>query len=107
MKYLNNKVLLPRLEYRALICLLDKRTCDKVHQPVLRLAKWKADIALTATNSITNYKELLGIKSLWQRHTEQMLAEWVIRINDTGVLGQSTRLRLKKAQQKICSPKPI
>ena len=31
MKYLKNKVLLPQLEYRVLICLLDKRTCDKIH----------------------------------------------------------------------------
>ena len=36
-----------------------------------------------------------------------MLAKWIIRINDSGVLGQSTRLRLKKAQQEIYSPKPI
>ncbi|CAG8676896.1 3565_t:CDS:2, partial [Paraglomus brasilianum] len=60
-----------------------KQTYDKVHQPVLILANWKAEIASTAANSITNHKELLG------------------------VLGQSTRLRLKKAQQEICSPKPI
>src|SRR5260363_364187 len=59
MKYLNNKVMLPQLEYRALICLLDKRACDKIHQPVLRFAKWKAGIASTMANSITNHKELL------------------------------------------------
>ena len=58
-------------------------------------------------NSITSYKELLDIKSFWQRHTEHMLAEWIIRINDPGILGQSTLLRIKKAQQDLCSPKPI
>ena len=30
-KYLNNKVLLSRLEYRANLCLIDKKTCDKIH----------------------------------------------------------------------------
>src|SRR5260363_169676 len=67
MKYLNNKVLLPHLEYMVLICLLNKRTCNRIHQPDLRLAKWKADITSIASNSITNHKELLGIKGLWQR----------------------------------------
>ena len=74
-KYLNNKVLLPRLEYRSMIFLWSKQICDKIHQPMLRLAKWKTDLASTCPNASVIYKEMLRIRTFWQRHTEHMITE--------------------------------
>jgi exonuclease III len=106
-KYLNNMVLLPRLEYRSMIFLWTKRACDKIHQPMLRLAKWKAGLASTCSNALLTHKDLLGFRSFWQRHTESMITEWMVRLNDSEVLGQTCLLRLREAQLEACDPDSI
>ena len=51
-KYINNVVVLPRAEYKLNMVMLSKHECDKLHQPVIRIAKWKAELASTASNTI-------------------------------------------------------
>jgi hypothetical protein len=106
-KYLNNRVLLPRLEYKSMIYLWSKQVCDRIHQPMIRLAKWKSDLASTCSNALIVHEDLLGVRSFWQRHTEHMISEWLIRINDSNLLGQTCHLRLREAQLEICDPDPI
>jgi ribonuclease HI/exonuclease III len=106
-KYLNNKVLLPRLEYRSMIYLWPKKICDKIHQPMLRVAKWKAGLASTCSNATIIHDDLLGIRTFWQRHIEHMLAEWLIRVNCKETVGQTCLLRLREAQLEACDPDPI
>ena len=74
-KYLNNKVLLPRLEYRSMIYLWSKQICDRIHQPMLRIAKWKSNLISTCSNALIIHEDILGIRSFWQRHSEQMISE--------------------------------
>jgi exonuclease III len=106
-KYLNNKVLLPRLEYRSMIYLWSKKICDKIHQPMLRLAKWKAGLASTCSNATIIHEDLLGIRTFWQRHIEYMFSEWLIRVNSKEIIGQTCLLRLREAQLEACDPDPI
>ncbi len=106
-KYLNNKVLLPRLEYRLMTTHLNKDTCDNLYQPIIRLAKRKTGIASSAANILMINEDLIGIKTLWQKHIEQSITEWTIRINDKNLLGQTTRGRLRQAQIDLLSTEPI
>ena len=62
--YINNAVLIPALEYRLIISCLSKAQCDKIHQPMLRLAKWKMSIPSTAANAIPKHPEIVNFKSL-------------------------------------------
>jgi hypothetical protein len=90
-----------------MIHLWTKKICDQIHQPMLHLAKWKSDLVSTCANASIIHEDLLGIRSFWQRHTEQMMSEWMIRINDPNLLGQTVLLRLREAQMDLCEPKPI
>ena len=106
-KYINNVVVLPRAEYKLNMVMLSKHECDKLHQPVIRIAKWKAELASTASNTIPLQKDIWGINSLWQQHTEHMISEWVIRINNPNLVGDLTRMRLRDAQLLLRSTVPI
>ena len=90
-------VLLPRIEYKAMVELLPKNVCDKLHQAMIKLAKQKAQLTSTAPNCIVASTDFIGIKPLWDRHTEHNITEWLIRINDIGLLAKTTMLKMKKA----------
>jgi len=106
-KYLNNMVLLPRIEYKAMTNLLRRSVCEAIHQPMMRLAKWKAQLVSTAPNCLVANPDFIGMKTFWDRHTEHAITEWSVRINDSGLLGKTTMLRLKEAQLEHCNPSPI
>ena len=53
------------------------------------------------------HEDLLGVRSFWQKHTEHMISEWLIRINDSNLLGQTCHLKLREAQLELCDPDPI
>jgi len=86
---------------------LNKDTCDNLHQLIIRLAKRKIGIASLAANILMINEDLIGIKVLWQKHIEQSITEWTIRINDKNLLGQTTRGRLRQAQIDLLSTEPI
>ena len=86
---------------------LNKNTYDNLHQLIIRLAKRKIGIASSAANILMINEDLIGIKALWQKHIEQSITEWTIRINDENLLGQTTRGRLRQAQIDLLSTEPI
>ena len=49
--YINNMVLLPKLEYLLANVCLKKKSCDAIHQPMLRLMKWKLELPSTCANA--------------------------------------------------------
>src|SRR5260363_80681 len=105
--YINNAVLIPMLEYRLLLSCLNKNQCDKIHQPMVQLTKWKMSMPSTTANAITKHPEVLNFKSLWNRHMEHHFSELFVRLNTTGLLEKSTVKRLKQGQLKAGSIKCI
>ena len=101
--YINNAVLIPALEYRLMISCLSKAQCDKIHQPMLHLAKWKMSIPSTAANAIPKHPEIVNFKSLWNRHIEHHFTELLVRLNTNGPLEKSIVIRLKQGQLKAGS----
>src|SRR6266487_4073715 len=96
--YLNNSVLLPSIEYRLQTIFLTKSTCDKIQRPIWILIKNKLELASTTASSICNHIGFLGLRSIWQNQIVHQFIELTIRLNKKGILGITTRLRLKEGQ---------
>src|SRR5437762_6723172 len=62
--YINNMVLLSKLEYLLANVCLKKKSCDTIHQPMLRLIKWKLELPSTCTNATLWHREIFGVISL-------------------------------------------
>ena len=106
-KYLINKVLIPRLEYRLMITALKNKVCEKLFRPVVQLAKRKFQLPSTTPNCLMFHEDIIGIKRLWERYTEHHITEWLIRLNEGGLVTQTTIGRLNQAQIDMLSSKPI
>ena len=76
--YINNIVLLPRLEYILSNILIDKNRCDTIYQLFIRVLKQKAELLITCANATILYKEIFGVMSLWQKHIEYHISELFI-----------------------------
>ena len=96
--YINNMVLLLKLEYLLANVCLRKRNCDAIHQPMVRLLKWKMELPSTCANATLLHKEVFGVMSLWQKHIEHQISELFVRINTDGLVGKTTIIRLKQFQ---------
>ena len=106
-KYLINKVLIPRLEYRLMITALKNKVCEKLFRPVVQLAKRKFQLPSTTPNCLMFHEDIIGIKRLWERYTEHHITEWLIRLNGGGLVTQTTIGRLNQIQIDMLSFKPI
>src|SRR5260363_252646 len=98
MAYINNVVLLPRLEYRLQHCILSRKNCEKIQSPLLMLIKNKAGMTYTAPNATLMHANIVGVKSLWQNQLAHHFTEITARLNNKGDLGQVVWMRLKQAQ---------
>ena len=96
--YINNMVLLPKLEYILANIIIDKKRCDSIYQPFIRLLKQKAKLPITCANATIFYKEIFGVMSLWQKHAEHHISELFIWINSCNLLEDTTNMRLKQYQ---------
>ena len=91
-------ILLPKLEYLLANVCLKKKSCNSIHQPMLRLIKWKLELLSTCANATLWHKEIFGVVSLWQKHIEHYISELFIRINSNGIVGITILMRLKQFQ---------
>ena len=105
--YINNKVLIPRLEYRLQCCLMPQNMCKKIHRPMLMLIKSKANLASTITDGTLTHKNLTGVRTLWQSQVAHHFTELATRLNDRDAVGQTTWLRLRQSQLNCKSIKSI
>ena len=62
--YINNRVLLPRLEYRLQHSVLLREQCDRLQSPLVQLIKNKSDLAITSANTILAHKNIAELKTI-------------------------------------------
>jgi exonuclease III/ribonuclease HI len=99
--YINNKVLLARIEYWTKISYISESNCKKLHNKFIRLIKNKMRIAANANNNIFNHQGLVGATALYQQLRSAQFAEFIIRINSHDWDGISTRIILRKTQLRL------
>ena len=107
MVYINNMVLLPRIEFRAQLKILSKQCCDQLQSPILKLIKNKARMPSTTPNALVMHKKIVGLQSIWQRQVAHHFTELLVRLNNEQEIGIATWLRLKKAQIDLRSYKCV
>ena len=57
-------VLLLKLEYLLANICIKKKSCGTIHQPMLRLIKWKLELPSICANITLWHKEIFGVISL-------------------------------------------
>ena len=62
--YINNRVLISRIEYRAQSMVLNRITCKRIHSNFLKLLKSKCGLATNTTNRVLNHKNITGVQLL-------------------------------------------
>src|SRR5260364_67471 len=98
MAYINNVVLLPRLEYRLQHCILSQGNCEKLQSPILMLIKNKAGMMHTTPNATMTHSNIVRVKSMWQNQLAHHFTKITARLNNKEDLGQAVWMRLKQAQ---------
>src|SRR5260363_107771 len=98
MIYINNRILLPRIEYRMQHCLLSRNTCDRLQSSIWKTIKNKANMAITVANSVLTHKHIAGQRSIWQNQMSHHMTELRVRMNDATCIGRATWLRIKQGQ---------
>jgi ribonuclease HI len=102
--YVFNAVIIPRIEYRTNLTVLDEKSCDKLQAPIRRLLRHKSNLANTLPNAILWTKEIYGLLDIYNRCIEQQTANLIINLNDCGKLGKLMDIRVAQLQIKEWLP---
>lgn len=99
--YVNNKVIIPRIEYRAKLVYLNEAEATEMQRPVFRIYKHTMGCASTIPNIIITHSALGGVKTISSMVIEHHFTEFNIRLNDQKWLGLTTWARLLTTQRKL------
>ncbi|PKK63904.1 hypothetical protein RhiirC2_716644 [Rhizophagus irregularis] len=95
--YVNNVVLMARLEYWLKCTFLTQNQCRTLHNCMILLLKQKMRITKSANNNIFTHQGLVGMTSLLQHLRTAQYADFIVRINSQEWNGISTRIILRNA----------
>src|SRR5215213_437953 len=106
--YLWNMVVIPRLEYRSQITVLNQQQCNRIVSPFRRFFKNKLNMAITAPNAILENTLIYNFCDFFEVQKQSKITNFFIQINDKGILGQISKIRLKQIQtQEWLSQNPL
>ena len=96
--YINNRILIPRLEYRLSTYLIPENQARIIFTPMTKLAKQLTQLASTAHTNIITHPGIAGIRTLWQNQLEHHAKEFTVRLNSNSWATTTTEIRLRQAQ---------
>ena len=116
LRYLNNMVLIPRLEYRSKLIILSEKECDALYRPMRLLIKQKLKLRKCTPNATLHSKLSYGFNDLNSNAIQAKIQQFINIINapiEDSVLGKSSIIRLKQLQSQfwlydnplVCWPK--
>ena len=98
LRYLNNMVLIPHIEYRSKLIVLSEKDCDLLYHPMRILIKCKLRLRNSTPNATIHSKLTYGFIDLNTNAIQAKIQQLVNVINssiDNSVLGLSTIICLK------------
>ncbi|GBC46185.2 reverse transcriptase [Rhizophagus irregularis DAOM 181602=DAOM 197198] len=102
--YIFNAVILPCIEYRTQMIILSEKDCEKIMVPYRKKFKNKLKLASTAPNIIMELNLLYNIHSIFDNQLQAKVNNFIIQINDQGILGKIMEIRLVDIQNKLLLP---
>ncbi|RHZ58961.1 hypothetical protein Glove_366g6 [Diversispora epigaea] len=105
--YIFNAVVIPMLEYSLNDMILSEKECLKITTKFISMIKNKALLPITVPNALIHAKEAYDVCHLWNRQLQMQSNNLFNRLNDKGMLGCSTRVRLQHLQNSFWSGQSI
>ncbi|RHZ63743.1 hypothetical protein Glove_328g53 [Diversispora epigaea] len=105
--YIFNAVVIPMLEYSLNDMTLSEKECLKITTKFISMIKNKALLPITAPNALIYAKEAYDVCHLWDRQLQMQSNNLFNRLNDKGMLGCSTQVRLQHLQNSFWSEQSI
>jgi hypothetical protein len=96
--YTYNVVIIPRVEYRTQLVHLSENTSDRIAKPFRSFLKKKLHLPRDTPSCLLYSKLFYGITHLHHRHTQALCDAILYSVNDSGLLGQTTHIRLQQIQ---------
>jgi exonuclease III len=98
MAYIFNMLIVPKIEYRSQTIVFKETELSAIMSPFRRVMKRKLKFAMTAPNIILESNRLYNVRSLVDNQTQAKITNFLNQINDKGILGDITQLRLIQLQ---------
>jgi hypothetical protein len=105
--YIFNRLIVPRVEYWSQVLVLTKKQTEQLIIPFRRMFKNKLKFAKTAPNAILDNPHIYGYRDFYENQLQAKITDFCIQLNDQGLLGTITSIRLKSLQEQLWCSKPI
>jgi hypothetical protein len=96
--YIINAVIIPRIEYRSHLSIFNEIEAKKISAKLRQMVRLKMSCSNTLPNVFLSKKEIYHIIDFYQRQAENHITNLLFRLNNTGLLGQTTEIRLRQLQ---------
>ncbi|CAG8805887.1 41906_t:CDS:2, partial [Gigaspora margarita] len=94
--YLNNVCIILKLIYMLQATRLSEHELQKIHRPLLKLIKNKAELQVTTSTSLLKHKGLGNCRVLADELFQKQVISLYKRLNSTGTEALATELRLRQ-----------
>ena len=96
--YIINAVIISRIEYRSHLSIFNETEAKKISAKLRQMVRLKMSCSNTLPNVFLSKKEIYYIIDFYQRQAENHITNLLFRLNNTGLLGQTTEIRLRQLQ---------
>ncbi|PKC53349.1 hypothetical protein RhiirA1_543229 [Rhizophagus irregularis] len=105
--YIFNRIIVPRVEYWSQVMALSKTQTESLIIPFRRMFKNKLKFARSAPNAILDNPYIYGYRDFYDNQLQAKITDFCIQLNDNGLLGKVTEIRLKSLQAQLWTSRPL
>ncbi|CAB4423740.1 unnamed protein product [Rhizophagus irregularis] len=95
LQYVFNALIIPTIEYRAQVTILNDRECESIMSSFRRAFRKKLKFSWRMPTAIINYNLIYNIKDIADNQLQAKGTNFLIQLNDKGLLGKIMTIRLK------------